>query len=77
MVACIANFAGMPHNDYRVGLPKAGHWREVLNTDAQVYGGSGVGNFGDVEAVGKPWHGRPASAILQLPPQGVIWLVPS
>ncbi|CAM3659630.1 1,4-alpha-glucan branching protein GlgB [Kibdelosporangium persicum] len=77
MVVCIANFAGMPHNDYRVGLPKAGHWREVLNTDAQVYGGSGVGNFGDVEAVGKPWHGRPASAVLQLPPQGVIWLVPA
>ncbi|SMD20326.1 1,4-alpha-glucan branching protein GlgB [Kibdelosporangium aridum] len=77
MVACIANFAGMPHNDYRVGLPKAGHWREVLNTDAQVYGGSGVGNYGDVEATGKPWHGRPASAVLQLPPQGVIWLVPA
>lgn len=77
MVVCIANFAGMPHNDYRVGLPQTGHWREVLNTDATVYGGSGVGNFGDVEAVGKPWHGRPSSAVLQLPPQGVIWLVPA
>jgi 1,4-alpha-glucan branching enzyme len=77
VVACVANFAGMPHNDYRVGLPHAGHWREVVNTDATVYGGSGVGNLGDVEATGTPWHGRPASALLQLPPQGVIWLVPS
>jgi 1,4-alpha-glucan branching enzyme len=42
-----------------------------------VYGGSGVGNLGGVEAVAEPWHGRPASAILQLPPQGVIWLVHS
>ncbi|MET0134765.1 MAG: alpha amylase C-terminal domain-containing protein, partial [Kibdelosporangium sp.] len=77
VVACVANFAGMPHHDYRVGLPKAGHWREVVNTDATVYGGSGVGNLGTVAATATPWHGRPASAIVQLPPQGVIWLVPA
>jgi 1,4-alpha-glucan branching enzyme len=75
-LACIANFAGTPHNDYRVGLTRAGRWREILNTDAPAYGGSGVGNLGVVTAERHPWHGRPASAVLQLPPQGVIWLVP-
>ncbi|MEJ2857079.1 MULTISPECIES: 1,4-alpha-glucan branching protein GlgB [unclassified Saccharothrix] len=76
LMACIANFAGMPHHDYRVGLPVAGRWREVVNTDSEVYGGSGVGNMGGVEAEEKPWHGRPASAVLQLPPAGVLWLAP-
>jgi 1,4-alpha-glucan branching enzyme len=76
VVACVANFAGHPHQDYRVGLPRAGRWRELLNTDAVHYGGSGWGNMGSVTADGHPWHGQPASALLQLPPQGVLWLVP-
>jgi 1,4-alpha-glucan branching enzyme len=46
----------------------------VVNTDAEIYGGSGVGNLGEVEATNSPWHGQPASAILQLPPAGVLWL---
>ncbi|MDT7785556.1 MAG: 1,4-alpha-glucan branching enzyme [Pseudonocardiales bacterium] len=75
-LACVANFAGMPHHDYRVGLPSAGRWKELVNTDAVHYGGSGVGNMGGVEAEAKPWHGRPYSALLQLPPSGVLWLVP-
>jgi 1,4-alpha-glucan branching enzyme len=76
VVACIANFSALPHLDYRIGLPAAGRWREVLNTDAENYGGSGVGNQGFVEAVPEPWHGRPASARLTLPPLGVLWLAP-
>lgn len=76
MVACVANFAGHPHENYRVGLPKAGRWHEVVNTDAATYGGSGWGNMGTVEAEDHPWHGQPASALLQLPPQGVLWLAP-
>ncbi|GLZ35368.1 1,4-alpha-glucan branching enzyme GlgB [Lentzea sp. NBRC 105346] len=76
VLACVANFSGMPHHDYRVGLPLAGRWREVVNTDAAVYGGSGVGNMGGVVAEEKPWHGRPASAVLQLPPAGVLYLMP-
>ncbi|MCW2747627.1 MAG: 1,4-alpha-glucan branching enzyme, partial [Nocardioidaceae bacterium] len=76
-IACIANFSGGTHADYRVGLPFAGTWREVLNTDAGAYGGSGVGNLGAVEAVNEPWHGLPASAVLQLPPVGVLWLAPA
>ncbi len=75
-LACVANFAGIPHHDYRVGLPSAGRWREVVNTDAASYGGSGVGNYGGVEAETTPWHGQPASAVLQLPPNGVVWFTP-
>jgi 1,4-alpha-glucan branching enzyme len=74
VIACVANFAGHPHHDYRIGLPFAGRWREVLNTDAQGYGGSGVGNLGEVHAGEEPWHGRPASAVLRVPPTGVLWL---
>ncbi|MDT8915295.1 1,4-alpha-glucan branching protein GlgB [Amycolatopsis sp. PS_44_ISF1] len=73
-LACVANFAGVPHHDYRVGLPAAGRWTELLNTDAEAFGGSGVGNLGAVEATEHPWHGQPASAVLQLPPSGVLWL---
>jgi 1,4-alpha-glucan branching enzyme len=73
-VACIANFAGHPHLNYRVGLPFAGAWGEVLNTDAEIYGGSGVGNLGQVIAEDKPWHGLPASVVVALPPSGVLFL---
>ena len=76
MIACVANFSATPHLDYKVGLPQAGRWREVLNTDAAVYGGSGVGNLGGIEALPEPWHGRPASATITLPPLGVLWLTP-
>jgi 1,4-alpha-glucan branching enzyme len=76
VVACVANFAGVPHEGYRVGLPRPGQWREVLNTDAEQYGGSGVGNLGAVHAELREWHGQPASAVLRLPPAGVLWLAP-
>jgi 1,4-alpha-glucan branching enzyme len=76
VLACIANFSAVPHRDYQIGLPRAGRWREVLNTDAAVYGGSGVGNLGGIEAVAEPWHGKPASAVITLPPLGVLWLTP-
>ncbi|MBW8484449.1 1,4-alpha-glucan branching protein GlgB [Actinomadura parmotrematis] len=76
VLACVVNFSGTPHEEYRVGLPSGGRWREVLNTDAFDYGGSGVGNLGAVEAVAEPWHGLPASAVLRVPPLGALWLVP-
>jgi 1,4-alpha-glucan branching enzyme len=76
MLACVTNFSAMPHHDYRVGLPAKGGWTELINTDAQAYGGSGVGNYGRVEATGEPWHGRSASAKLSIPPLGVLWLAP-
>ena len=73
-MACLANFSAVPHLDYRVGLPFGGEWAEVINTDAADYGGSGVGNLGTVFAWEDPWHGRPASATVALPPLGVVWL---
>jgi 1,4-alpha-glucan branching enzyme len=76
VIACIANFSALPHLEYKVGLPRAGRWREVLNTDAVIYGGSGVGNLGGIEAVPEPWHGKPASATITAPPLGVLWLTP-
>ena len=76
VLACVANFSGQPHSGYRLGLPQAGQWRELVNTDAADYGGSGVGNLGVISAVPEPWHGHPASAVLTLPPLGVLWLVP-
>jgi 1,4-alpha-glucan branching enzyme len=48
----------------------------VLNTDATVYNGSGIGNLGGVDATDDPWHGRPASALLALPPMSALWLEP-
>jgi len=76
VMACVANFSPTPHLNYRIGLPLAGRWREVINTDAAGYGGSGMGNLGAVTAVPRPWHGRPASASIVLPPLAVLWLTP-
>ncbi|MCX4385605.1 1,4-alpha-glucan branching protein GlgB [Micromonospora peucetia] len=73
-LVCVANFSALPLEDYRVGLPAGGTWAEVLNTDAHHYGGSGVGNLGEVHAEDVPWHGLPASAALRVPPLGVLWL---
>jgi 1,4-alpha-glucan branching enzyme len=73
-LACVSNFAGTPHEGYRVGLPWAGAWTEVLNTDAESFAGSGVGNNGGVVAAGESWHGQPASAVLRVPPLGTLWL---
>jgi len=74
VVACVSNFAAVPHEGYRVGLPHTGDWQEILNTDAGDYGGSGVGNLGGVVAHQDGWHGMPASATLRLPPLGTLWL---
>ncbi|TFC13046.1 1,4-alpha-glucan branching protein GlgB [Cryobacterium algoritolerans] len=73
-VACLFNFSGQPHTGYRVGLPFAGMWDEIVNTDAEIFGGSGVGNLGAVDAANEPWAGRPASATLTLPPLAGLWL---
>jgi 1,4-alpha-glucan branching enzyme len=75
VLACVSNFSGQPHVDYRIGLPRGGRWREVVNTDFQGYGGSGVGNLGGVDAVPESWHGQPWSATLTAPPLGTVWFV--
>lgn len=76
-VVCVVNFAGVPHEGYRIGLPRGGRWKEVLNTDADIYGGSGVGNLGEVQAEDLPWDGREYSVRLRVPPLGALWLTPA
>ncbi|HET9516905.1 MAG TPA: 1,4-alpha-glucan branching protein GlgB, partial [Actinoplanes sp.] len=73
-LACIVNFAAIPHEGYRIGLPRTGRWREIVNSDSEIYGGSGVGNLGGVDAEPVPWHGLAASASLRVPPLGALWL---
>ena len=73
-VAVVCNFTPVPRTGYRIGLPHAGRWREILNTDASIYGGSGMGNLGQVIASDDPLHGLPASAALVLPPLATIYL---
>ncbi len=73
-VAVVCNFTPEVRNAYRIGLPRAGAWREALNTDAQNYGGSNVGNLGGVVAELRPLHGLPASAALTLPPLATLFL---
>ncbi len=76
-VAVAINFAGHPHHDFKLGLPIAGKWNEILNTDATEFGGSGVGNFGQVEANGEGTHGQPHSATISIPPLGAVWFKPA
>jgi 1,4-alpha-glucan branching enzyme len=76
VIVCAANLSPVPRHGYRMGLPVSGRWREAMNTDADAYGGSGVGNMGGVDAEPVPWHGQAFSAELTLPPLGVLWLVP-
>jgi len=68
------NFTPVPRHNYRVGAPKAGFWREILNSDAADYGGSGQGNMGGIEASPIPFHGLPFSLTLTLPPLGLVFL---
>jgi len=70
----VCNFTPVPRFNYRVGAPHGGYWREILNSDAQDYGGSGHGNMGGIEAAPINCHGRPYSLNLTLPPLGAVFL---
>jgi 1,4-alpha-glucan branching enzyme len=76
VMVCVCNLTPVPREGYRLGLPRSGAWREALNTDAELYGGANWGNMGSVDAEGLPWHSQPFSALVNLPPLGVLWLVP-
>jgi 1,4-alpha-glucan branching enzyme len=76
-IACVINFAGNPHHGFKLGLPISGDWDEILNTDAEEFGGSGVGNFGRTSANGEGTHGQPYSATISVPPLGALWFKPS
>jgi 1,4-alpha-glucan branching enzyme len=73
VIAC--NFTPVPRYDYEVGLPRPGAWTEILNSDADSYGGSGVGNLGAVTGTAAPWRHLPATTRLALPPLGCVYLV--
>ncbi len=74
LVLITCNFTPVPRLGYRVGVPLAGTWRERLNSDAEVYGGSGCGNLGAVTTTDHPAHGRSHSLLLTLPPLGAVFL---
>ncbi len=75
-ILVVANFTPVPRANYRVGVPRGGFWRELLNSDAREYGGSGHGNLGGVEAVPFPAHGRSHSVTLTLPPLAIVFFKP-
>ncbi|MBW3599078.1 MAG: 1,4-alpha-glucan branching protein GlgB [Planctomycetes bacterium] len=74
IILVVCNFTPVPWESYRVGVPREGHWREILNSDAQEHGGSGVGNLGGVEASPISAQGRPYSVSLKVPPLGAVFL---
>lgn len=73
---CVCNFSPVPRMDYRIGVPNAGRWVEVLNTDANHYGGSGVGNLGARDTMAEDWHGHPQHLQINLPPLSTVWFTP-
>ncbi|HYM61678.1 MAG TPA: 1,4-alpha-glucan branching enzyme, partial [Thermoanaerobaculia bacterium] len=74
-VIVVLNFTPVARYGYRIGVPAGGRWEEVLNSDALLYGGSGEGNLGGVDAVEEALHGREWSVTLTLPPLGAVFLV--
>jgi 1,4-alpha-glucan branching enzyme len=75
-VLAVCNFTPVPRHGYRLGVPLGGVWTEALNSDATEYGGSGLGNMGQVTAADLPSHGRPHSLSITLPPLGVVLFKP-
>jgi 1,4-alpha-glucan branching enzyme len=73
-VLVVSNLTPVPRHDFRVGVPEAGRWEECFNSDAAIYGGSGMGNAGAAVAAHVPWNGMPASLSLTLPPLSTIVL---
>ncbi|MBX3271537.1 MAG: 1,4-alpha-glucan branching protein GlgB [Sandaracinaceae bacterium] len=73
-VVVVVNFTPVVRHDFRVGVWAGGAWTEILNTDSEIYGGSGVGNLGRAVAEEVPAHGRPRSLRLSLPPLAAVWL---
>ena len=72
-VLAVYNFTPVQRMGYRVGVPAAGYWKELLNSDARDYGGGGIGNYGGIHAEHQPWHNQPCSLSLNVPPLGVVF----
>jgi 1,4-alpha-glucan branching enzyme len=73
-VIAICNFTPVPHHGYRLGAPRPGTWREIINTDAAIYGGSNMGNGGAVDSQARHHHGQPYSIELTIPPLATLYL---
>lgn len=73
-ILCVFNLTPIPRENYRLGVPDAGVWKELLNSDSSIYGGSGLGNMGAVTTEDSPAHGRAASLALTLPPLSAVFL---
>lgn len=73
-IVCVCNFTPVPRYGYRIGVPEAGWYRELLNTDGIAYGGSNLGNGGGLHAEETPSHGFPYSLTMTLPPLSALWL---
>jgi 1,4-alpha-glucan branching enzyme len=73
-VAAVFNFTPVPREGYRIGLPYGGTWKQIANSDADSYGGSGLGVFDRIEAEPLPAHGRPFSIVITLPPLAAVFL---
>jgi 1,4-alpha-glucan branching enzyme len=77
LLLIICNFTPIPRHNYKVGVPKGGHWQEVLNSDAPLYGGSGQGNLGGATTSPVPYHGRPYLLNITVPPLGMVVFKPT
>ena len=75
-IAVILNLTPVARPNYRLGLPRPGKWREILNSDADIYAGSNKGNFGEVSAHEHKWHNQNFSAEIYLPPMSIIAFTP-
>jgi 1,4-alpha-glucan branching enzyme len=70
----VCNMTPAPRHNYRIGVPRAGAWREIVNTDSRFYGGGDIGNLGAIHATSTPSHGEPQSIELSLPPLATLVL---
>ncbi len=75
-VVLVANFTPVPREGYRVGVPSPGFYRELLNSDSALYGGSNMGNAGGLPAEPTPWQGQPHSILITVPPLAVVFFKP-
>ena len=73
MILCVFNFTPVVRENYRLGAPAHGAWKEIFNTDSEMFGGSNVGNFGEVWTQDVPWQNRQWSLSIQLPPLGAVY----
>jgi 1,4-alpha-glucan branching enzyme len=76
LIICACNFTPVPREQYRMGVPRGGLYKELLNSDSEIYGGSNKGNGGSVQADPIPWHNQPFSLLITLPPLSVIFFKP-